>query len=146
MLLATSLVASALFGEDAAGVDDDANPVTHAPESFRRAALQLNLLDSQQVSVMTAFDEMLDQKLLIDQDFRELDALFRALQPDDACYESKLQQLGFSRGARMLQSTLVAGQLRSRVFAILTPSQRICLADLKQAWLQHVGDSDEVAR
>jgi len=100
----------------------------------REAITQLALTASQQAKVRVIFDECEPLIAELEHDYEAIGRRLQELTPNAHDYEVRLAVLSARRGALTTPLALAGGQLRSRVFAMLTTSQQSLLPSLRATW------------
>ena len=99
---------------------------------LRDAASRLRLTTAQQSDVRTTFDECEPLIAELEHDYEVVGHELQELTLGTQDYEVRLAVLSARRGALTTLLALAAGQLRSRVFAVLTASQQSLLSTLRK--------------
>lgn len=101
---------------------------------FREAITQLGLTASQQAKVRVIFDDSEPLIAELEHDYEVVGRKLGELTPNAYDFEVRLAVLSARRGALTTLLALAGGQLRSRVFAMLSTSQQSLLPALREAW------------
>ena len=101
---------------------------------FREAVTRLGLTASQQAKVRAIFDESEPLIAELEHDYEAVGRKLEELTPNAHDYEVRLAVLSARRGALTTLLALAGGQLRSRVFTMLSTSQQALLPALREAW------------
>ena len=94
----------------------------------------MGLTASQQAKVRVIFDDSEPLIAELEHDFEAVGRKLEELTPNTHDYEVRLAVLSARRGALTTLLALAGGQLRSRVFTMLSTSQRALLPALREAW------------
>jgi len=143
-LTATSALSTAAAADDAAAAPPPGTPgadpwVGHGPGGAGPGHLysKLGLSAEQQASIKAIMTAARPQMKSLHDQMRANHLKLMQTKPDDPNYGNVVAEVGQSNAALASQRTAHAAELRTQMYAVLTPAQKTQLTALEAQWAEH---------
>ncbi len=139
-LLAGGVLLGTAAGFSSASAADDASalspPAGHGPHGFgpERIFGKLGLSAEQQASIKSIFAAAKPQMKNLREQVRSNHLKLIQTKPDDPSYGNRVAEVAQSNAALASQRTTQGAELRTQLYAVLTPAQKTQFAALEYQW------------